>query len=256
MASMACDPAQLTTFVLRLADSPLILGQRLGELVGTAPTLEEETALANIALDLLGQSQLLLEYVAKLRDDGSSADDLAFLREQHEYLNLLVVERPVDDFAQTIARNLYYASWAAVMWSELLQSSDAELAAIAAKAQKENAYHLRHAAEWVTRLGDGTDVSRARMIAALSTLWPYAGEAFVGDDIDDAMADAGVMPHCETLEESWRSLVGSVLDHATLDWPTGSWTQTGGKQGRHTEALGYVLAEMQYLPRTYPGATW
>jgi ring-1,2-phenylacetyl-CoA epoxidase subunit PaaC len=256
MALTVCDPKLHVAYLLRLADSPLILGQRLSELTGSAPTLEEETAQANMALDLLGQAQLLLEHAAELEGAGRSADDLAFLRDEHEYTNLLIVERPARDFAEVVVRNLIYSAWATVLWNSLLDSSDATLAAIAAKAQKETAYHARHAAGWAVRLGDGTDDSAVRMMSAIAELWPYAHEAFAGDEIDEAVARAGIAPHCSTLEAAWNTLINDVLERAQLAAPTGEWSQTGGKQGRHTEALGYVLAEMQYLQRAHPGATW
>lgn len=256
MASTACDQQHLQEYVLRCADTPLILGQRLGELVGGAPTLEEETAIANTALDLLGQAQLLLEYAGTLEGSQRSADSLAFVRHQHEFRNLLIVERPVADFAEVIARNLYACTWISVLWESLLDSTDTTLAAIAAKARKESAYHVRHAIDWTVRLGDGTDESTTRMTRALQLMWPFAGEAFMGDVVDDEIAAHGIAPHCTTLESSWRTVVGGALDAAGMSWPEGSWSQSGGKQGRHTEALGYVLAEMQYLQRAFPGASW
>ncbi len=256
MVSTACNREALQEYVLRLADTPLILGQRLGELVGSAPTLEEETALANTALDMLGQAQLLLEYAGSIEDAGRSADDLAFLRHQHEFRNLLLAERPVSDFADVIARNLFVCTWAGVLWESLLDSADTTIAAVAAKARKESAYHVRHAVDWTIRLGDGTDESRERITRSLHLLWPYAGEAFAGDAIDDEVASAGIAPHCSTLESPWRTIVGGALEAAGLAWPEGSWSQSGGKQGRHTEALGYVLADMQYLQRAFPGAAW
>lgn len=256
MASPTCDTPHVE-FVLRLGDSALLLAQRLSGWVGHAPTLEEELALANIALDLLGQATMLLEHAGALEGLGRDADALAYLRDAPDYRNLLLCERPNGDFAHTIVRQLFYEAYAFELWRSLLDSSDETLAGIAGKAIKETRYHLEHVADWLTRLGDGTDESHDRTARAVHDLWPYSGEAFVADAVDDAMEAAGIAPSCATLEGPWRDTLATTFASATLALPDDdAWQQVGGKQGRHTEDLGFVLAELQYLQRTYPGSIW
>lgn len=256
MASTECDPHTHARYVRRLGDTALVLSQRLGELVGSGPTLEEELANANIALDLLGQSHMLLEHAAQLAGDGATADSLAFERDEREIESLLLAERPNGDFAHVIVRGVLYNAYAAPLWESLLDSADSQLAAIAGKARKETAYHAEHANDWLERLGDGTDESRRRVEHALQELWPYSGEAFMADDVDDAVAAAGIAPSCATLEPAARELTRDALTRATLDVPESRWMQHGGKQGRHTEQLGHMLTELQHLARSHPGATW
>jgi ring-1,2-phenylacetyl-CoA epoxidase subunit PaaC len=224
--------------LLALADDALILGHRLSEWTGHAPLLEEELALANIALDLIGQARAL--YTAAGAETGHTEDQLAYLRDPHAFRNALIMELPNGDFAFTIARLLLVSAASDLAWRARTTSSDPDLAAIAAKAEKETTYHLRHAAEWMIRLGDGTAESHRRAQAALEALWPYTGELF------DTDAD----------RQAWRTVIDPILVRATLDRPADGWMQSGGRAGRHTEHLGHLLAEMQVLPRTYPGATW
>lgn len=256
MASQACDPATHVEALLRIGDSALVLAQRLGELVGNAPTLEEELATANIALDLLGQATMMLEHAGVVEGAGRDADQLAYLRDTSEWHNLLLVERPNGDFAVTVLRQLLYSAWALELWTQLLESTDAELAAIAGKAVKECSYHVEHAGQWIARLGDGTEESRSRLLAALEDLWPYAREAFIGDEVDAAASAAGITPEPASLEAGWRDRLAPWLAQAGVELPEDGFTHTGGRQGRHTEHLGYLLAELQFLQRAYPGASW
>jgi ring-1,2-phenylacetyl-CoA epoxidase subunit PaaC len=246
----------LVAYTLRLADDALVLGHRLSEWTSRAPTLEEEMALANIALDLIGQARALYTYAGEAEGAGRSEDDLAYFRDEADFDNLLVVELPNGDFAFTIARQLLVSAFMHPYWTALKASKDATLAAIAAKAEKEVAYHLRHAAEWTVRLGDGTAESRRRMIAALDELWPWTGELFEMDEAERALVRAGVAVDRETLRAGWNATVAEVLDEAGLDRPRDAWMQTGGRRGVHTEHLGPMLAVMQSLARAHPGATW
>ena len=221
---------------LLLADDALIHGHRLSEWTGHAPTLEEELALANIALDLIGQARSLYQAAGALC--GRTEDELAYLRDQHQFRNALMLELPRGDFAFTITRLLLSAAAADLFWRDAAGSADPDLAAIAAKAAKETAYHVRHAAEWLIRLGDGTDESHRRARNALDTLWPYTGELRTPS------------------REAWLAVVDPVIVRATLTRPADGWMHGGGREGRHTEHLGHLLAEMQVLPRTFPGAVW
>jgi ring-1,2-phenylacetyl-CoA epoxidase subunit PaaC len=243
-------------YLLRVGDSALILAQRLGELVAHAPSMEDDVALANVALDLLGQARAVLSYAGELEGRGRTEDDLAFLRQPREFRNVLLVEQPNGDFAQTQLRQFLYDAYAVELWSALQTSADAALAAIAGKAIKETTYHVRRSADWVIRLGDGTDESARRLREALANLWPFSGELFLTDDVDEAMASVGVAPLCSSLEPAWRSRIETVFGEARLSVPQGGWPQRGGKTGQHTEHLSHLLAEMQVLPRAYPGAKW
>jgi len=256
MGSIAFAETPLALYVLRRADDALILGHRLSEWCGHAPMLEEDMALANMALDLLGQSRSLYGYAAVLEGAGHDEDDLAFRREERGYRNLLLVEQPNGDFAQTIMRQFLYAAFIDPYWRAMTQSKDATLAAIAAKAEKESAYHLRHSAEWVIRLGDGTELSRARIEQALTHLWPYVGEMMIADENDQEMIAAGVGTDPEPIRTVWRQTVTEVLNRATLAVPPEGWMQRGGRQGRHGEPMGHLLAELQYMQRAFPGAKW
>lgn len=252
--SITIAETPLVVFCLRRADDALVLGHRLSELSGKAPTLEEDLALSNIALDLIGQARALYAYAGELT--GQSEDTLAYLRDERAYRNLLLVEQPNGDFAVTIVRQFLFTAFADPFWRAMVRSADATLAAIAAKAEKETAYHLRHASEWLVRLGDGTDESHRRTQAALERLWPFTGELFSRDAADDAMIAAGVATAPETVRGIWSRTVDNVIARATLARPTDGWMQSGGRDGRHSEHLGYLLAELQFLARSHPGATW
>jgi len=256
--SGTCETAAtpLVDYTLRLADTVLILGHRLSEWIGHAPILEEELALGNIALDLIGEARALYAYAGAVEGKGRDEDALAYGRDVGEYRNLLLAEQPNGDFAQTMVRQFLYSAFALPFWRALAGSRDATLAAIAAKAEKEAAYHLRHAGEWLIRLGDGTAESHRRAQAALEELWPYAGELFGCDAVEETLIAAGVAVDPAALRPDWEKTVGDVLAEATLKPPAASWTQSGGRRGLHSEHLGHLLAEMQFLQRAYPGATW
>ena len=243
-------------YVLRLADTSLILGQRLSEWVGHAPALEEDLGVANIALDLIGQARLLLNYAAELEGRGRSEDELAFLRDASQFLNLTLVEQPNGDFGKTLVRQLLVSAFQLELYEALKTCADARLAEIAAKALKETRYHVRYSASWVVRLGDGTAQSHARVQDALDELWPFTGELFAEDGVDAAMAAAGVAPRAAVVQARWSARIDAVLTEATLIRPADSVFPWHGKGGVHTEHLGYMLAEMQFLQRAYPGAEW
>jgi ring-1,2-phenylacetyl-CoA epoxidase subunit PaaC len=256
--------AALFEYLLRLGDTPLVLAQRLGEWVGKGPALEEDIASTNVGLDLLGQARLWLSYAgeveARFRGKGRDEDQLAFLRDGGEFRNLLLAEQPNGNYADTIGRQFLFDAWHALALRALSKSADARIAEIAAKAAKESAYHVERSADWVIRLGDGTDESHARMQAAIDALWMYVGEMFTTDDIDVQLIEAGVAADVRTLETPWRTHVGAVLDEATLAMPRNVAMQgangRGGRQGRHTEHLGHMLGEMQFLQRAYPDSQW
>ncbi len=243
-------------YVLRLADTSLILGQRLAEWVGHAPALEEDLGVANIALDLIGQARLLLSYAGELEGRGRGEDELAFLRDASEFLNLTLVEQPNGDFGRTLVRQLLVSAFQLELYEALQTSTDPRVAEIAAKALKETRYHVRYSASWVVRLGDGTPVSSARVQTAVNELWPFTTELFAADGVDDAMAVAGVAPRVADLKMRWSARIDAVLSEATLTRPADSVFPWHGKRGVHTEHLGYMLAEMQFLQRAYPGAEW
>ena len=243
-------------YLLRLADNALVLGHRLTEWSSRAPTLEEDIALSNIALDLIGQARSLYGHAAAIGQDGRDEDHLAYLRDAHEFLNVQLVERPNGDFAATMARQLCYSAFAVQLWGELAGSNDSELAGIAAKAGKECVYHLRHSSEWVIRLGDGTRESHVRMQRAIDDIWMFTGEMFEADESDRAMITAGIAADASKLLPAWNDTVSDVLAEATIQRPADGWMISGGRQGTHTEHLGPMLAQMQFLKRAYPGATW
>lgn len=255
-ANIAMTDNPLALYLMRRADDALILGHRLSEWCGHGPMLEEEMALANIGLDLLGQARELYTQAATVEGAGHSEDDLAYLRDERQYRNLLLVEQPNGDFARTMVRQLFYSAFADPFWRAMMASIDPTLAAIAAKSEKESAYHLRHASEWVIRLGDGTAESKRRAQAAVDDLWAFTGELFHRDAVDDGLIASGVALDPETLRASWRATVSEVLRTATLTLPTGEWMQKGGRSGHHSEHLGGLLTELQWMQRTYPGATW
>jgi ring-1,2-phenylacetyl-CoA epoxidase subunit PaaC len=246
----------LFCYTLRLADNALVLGHRLSEWCGHAPVLEEDLALANMALDLIGQARSFYSYAGEIERRGRDEDALAYLRDTREFRNVLLVEQPNGDFALTILRQLFYAAFAYPYFVRLARSSDASLAAIAAKAEKEMEYHLRHASEWTIRLGDGTDESHRRAQDAVDELMPYTGELFESDEIERTLIDAGIAPEPAGVRPLWDSAIDKVFAEATLTRPLDGFMQTGGRSGYHSEHLGHLLAELQFLQRAYPGATW
>ena len=260
---MSRDPP-LFDYLLRLADSDLVLAHRLGEWVGKGPVLEEDIALTNVGLDLIGQARLWFAYAGEVEGRYAGAvrseDQLAFLRDGAAYRNLQLVEQPNGNYADTMARQFYFDQWHLRVLHALTTSRDARIAEIAAKAVKEVAYHAERSADWIVRLGDGTDVSHARMQAALDDLWPYTGEMFAIDAVEQPLIDAGIAADLRVLRDPWREAVAALCAEATLTMPSGEWMQgggnRGGKQGVHTEHLGRLLAEMQFLQRAYPGAAW
>jgi ring-1,2-phenylacetyl-CoA epoxidase subunit PaaC len=252
-------------YVLRLADTCLIHSQRLAEWCGHAPILEEDIALTNLSLDLIGQARALLTHAAALDGQGHDEDVLAYWRDERDFLNLTLVEQPGRkssahspgaDFADVTVRNLLVSTWLRLHWQRLLASSDAELAAIAGKALKEARYHQAHAADWAVRLGDGTDESAARMRAALARAWPYTAEMFVDDEIDAQAAAAGLGPRRSELQDAWRQEVGAVLADAALAMPADTPFVSTGSRGVHSEHMGFILAEMQHVHRAHPGGRW
>ena len=256
MSKTISQQQALQEYLLRLADSDMILGQRLCELCGKAPALEEELALMNVALDLVGQARNWYEYAAELINDGRTADDLAFRRDAHQYRNALLVEQPNGDFAQTMARQFLLDAWQVPLWEALSASSDLTLAGIAQKAVKEARYHLRHSRTWVVRLGDGTEESQARMQTALDRLWRHTGEMFLSDEVTEAMEAAGVGVDPGSLRAPWEATVAATLAEARLTKPDDDYVRAGGRHGFHSEHLGHLLSEMQWMQRTYPEMSW
>lgn len=260
MLSNTCEtaaaPGPVFDLALRLGDNALILGQRLGEWTGHGPVLEEDIALTNVALDLLGQARLWLTLAGNREGQGRSEDDLAYFRDESAFRNALLVEQPNGDYAVTTMRQFFFDAWHLALLTALAGSTDQDVAAIAAKARMEAAYHLRRSAAWVVRLGDGTAASRARMVAALDRLWPYTGELFEEDETDRGLAAAGIAPLPGSLRTGWLGEVARVFAEATLDVPAPCWMHSGGRRGVHSEHMGFVLAEMQSLARAHPGATW
>ncbi|HVW70202.1 MAG TPA: 1,2-phenylacetyl-CoA epoxidase subunit PaaC [Steroidobacteraceae bacterium] len=246
----------LLRYVLRLGDTSLVLGQRLGEWIGHSPALEEDLSLANLSLDLIGQARLLLSYAAELEGKGHDEDALAFLRDAPQFLNLTLAEQPNGDFAQTIVRQVLLDAWQLELYEALATSKDTRLAAIAAKAVKETRYHFRFSSGWLVRLGDGTEESHRRAQNALDGLWRFTDELFAADEVDEAQAAAGIAPKLAELQPRWLARVDEVLREATLQKPASVRHPWYGKNGVHSEHLGHMLAEMQHVQRTYPGAQW
>ena len=255
-ASIQVSETPLVLYTLRRADDALILGHRLSEWCGHAPMLEEDMALANMGLDLLGQARELYSYAAKVEDKGNDEGSFAYLRDVRQYRNLLLLEQPNGDFARTMVRQFFYSTFADLYWRAMMKSSDATLAAIAAKSEKETAYHLRHSSEWMVRLGDGTEKSNARAQTAIDDLWAYTGEMFEVDASERALIDAGIAVDPASRHPQWRKIVTDITNEATLALPKSDWMQQGGRNGRHSEHLGHLLSELQSLQRTFPGATW
>ena len=253
------DPAQQQAhfrYVLRLGDTSLVLGQRLGEWVGHAPALEEDLGLANLALDLIGQARLLLTYAGELEGRGRDEDALAFLRDAPEFANLTLAEQPNGDFGQTIVRQWLLDAWQLETYQGLLGSADTRLGAIAAKALKETRYHHRFSSGWLIRLGDGTQESHQRVQGALDSLWRFTAELFAADDVDERMKAAAIAPAPMELGSRWSARIDEDLAAATLERPAAQPYPWHGRRGVHTEHLGHMLAEMQHLQRTYPGVRW
>ena len=254
MTTIAVRGSPLLDAVLARADDALVHAHRLSEWIGHAPLLEEELALGNVALDLIGQARSLYGYAAEVEGAGRGEDDLAYLRDAPQFRNLLLLEQPNGDFALTITRLFLHSAFLLPWWTQAMRSTDATLAAIAAKAEKEVTYHLRHSGEWLIRLGDGTEESHRRAADALDRLWRFTGEMFAPED--SAPVAAGVLPDPTAMRPGWEATVARVLAEATLDRPRDGSMQTGGRRGVHTEHLGHMLAVMQHLQRAYPGATW
>ena len=243
-------------WLCRMGDNCLILGHRVSEWCGHSPVLEEDIALANTALDLIGQTQMWLGLAGEVEGAGRDADRLAYHRDAAQFRNVLLVERPNGDFGNTLMRQFLFDAWHMEMLRALQTSCDARVAEIAAKAAKEVAYHLERSADLVIRLGDGTEESRTRMQKALNLLWPYTGELFLSDAVDAAVAAKGIAPDPASLKSAWDRTIADVMAEATLSVPQAPFQHKGGKTGRHTEALGFILADMQFLQRAYPGGVW
>jgi ring-1,2-phenylacetyl-CoA epoxidase subunit PaaC len=254
--SIQVSESPLVLYLLRRADDALVLGHRLSEWCGHAPMLEEDMALSNIALDLLGQARELYSYAATVEGRSNDEDKFAYLRDVRQYRNLLLVEQPNGDFGRTLVRQFFYSAFADLYWRAMMKSTDATLAAIAAKSEKESAYHLRHSSEWIIRLGDGTEESHSRAQAAIDDLWSFTGEMFSADDSERGLVDVGIAANAAALKPQWLKSISTVLDEATLTLPRNDWMQQGGRSGRHSEHLGHLLSELQYMQRAFPGATW
>lgn len=253
---ITAEATDTAAYALRLGDDALVAAQRLIEWSARAPTIEEDIALANLALDLLGQARGLLTLAGEREGRGRDEDALAYLRDEREYANALLVELPRGDFAHTVLRQLLLATYQHELYRQLAGSTDEQLAGIAVKAVKEVAYHVEHCAQWVIRLGDGTEESHRRCVDALDQLWPYAAELFESDALAQRIAAARVGVDPATLRPAWDARIDAVLERATLERPETTWQPTGGRAGRHTEAMGFLLAELQSLHRAHPGARW
>jgi ring-1,2-phenylacetyl-CoA epoxidase subunit PaaC len=252
---MTASPA-FFSYLLRLGDDRLVLGHRLSEWCGHGPILEEDIALANISLDLIGEATLLLKLAGTVEEGGRNEDALAYFRDAIDYRNALLVELPKGDFGFTIVRQLFFSVFSLLQMNELTRSTNADLAGIASKAVKEARYHVRHCAEWVVTLGDGTDESHARAQAAVDDLWRYTGELFMTDAVDREVAASGLGVDPNTLSDRWHAEIEKTLAEATLSVPATRYMQRGGRSGKHTEHLGHMLAEMQIVARSHPGASW
>ena len=246
----------LFEYVLRLGDNCLILSQRLSELCGHGPVLEEDIAVANVALDLLGHARFWLSYAGEIEGEGRDEDKLAFLRDAGDFRNVLLVEQPNGDYAMTLARQFLFDAWYFHLLRGLANSVDARIAGIAEKALKEVTYHLERSTDWMLRMGDGTEESHRRMQAAVNDLWMYTGELFEMDEVDRKMVESGTGVDLANVHPLWTEHITKTFAEATLQIPESKWMQRGGKRGLHTEKLGYLLAEMQFLQRAYPGAQW
>jgi len=255
-ASIQLVDSPALQYLLRIGDTALILAQRISEWTGHAPVLEEDIALANIALDLIGQCRAVLTHAGAVEGAGHDEDQLAFLREERDYRNVTLVELPRGDFAATVVRNTMMSTFFKLLWEHLAHSTDPELAAIAGKAVKEARYHQQHSADWLVRLAGGTEESRRRTERALAQLWPYHAELFASDAVDEHAGQTGLGPRWSDLREPWLAEISQVLEEAGLDMPAAVPFLSTGKSGVHSEHMGYVLAGMQSLQRAYPGGAW
>ena len=246
----------LFNFTLRLGDDSLILGHRMSEWCGHGPILEEDIAMTNISLDLIGQATSLLDYAGELEGKGRDGDALAFLRYEREFKNLLLVEQPNGDFGQTMVRQFFFDAYRKLLFELLLDANDTQLAAIAEKSLKETKYHLKHSSEWIIRLGDGTEESKQRVQDAVNVLMRYTAELFFTDEVEQKLVEAEIIPELSGLQAAWWKTVNVVMQQATLTLPTNNWKQEGGRVGYHSENLGFILAELQYMQRAYPNMKW
>ena len=246
----------LYKYVLALGDDALILGQRLSQWAYKGPFLEEDIALSNISLDLFGRANLLLEYAATLREKGSTADDLAFKRNERQFSNHILSEQPNGNFADTMVRQFFLDAFYKLFLQSLTKSKDAQLSAIAQKSIKETTYHLRHSSKWIIRLGDGTAESHEKVQSAIDNLWMFTNDIFEMNEIDNEMLEQKIGVDCSKLKIEWDKIINEILSEATLNRPEDANMPTGGRQGIHTEHLGHLLSDMQYLQRAYPDATW
>ncbi|SOC83060.1 ring-1,2-phenylacetyl-CoA epoxidase subunit PaaC [Ensifer adhaerens] len=260
MATAALEPAArqaaLFEFLLRMGDNSLVLGHRVSEWCGHSPALEEDIALSNTALDLIGQTQLWLGLAGEVEGNGRSADNLAYLRDGYEFRNILLVERPNGDFGKTLTRQFLFDAWHYLMLKALHNSTDSRIAEIAEKSLKEVSYHLDRSRDLIIRLGDGTAESHRRIQDALDEIWPFTGEMFTSDAHDAELVEAGIIPAPQSLKAGWDEIVGEALSEGTLKKPADGYMHKGGRRGVHTEHLGFILSELQFLQRAYPGATW
>jgi len=246
----------LYNYALRMGDNSLILGHRLSEWCGHGPILEQDIALINVSLDLIGQSRSYLAYAGEIEGKGRNEDDMAYLRIEREFRNVLLTEQPNGDFGRTIARQFFFDVFHYLLLEELSKSTDEQLAAIAVKSLKEVTYHLRFSSEWMIRLGDGTEESHRRIQESVDELWMYTGELFGKDEVDETLIGVGIAPDLSALKPAWDEKVGAILKEATLSQPESGWMQSGGRKGIHSEHLGFLLSELQYLQRTIPNANW
>ena len=247
---------KLFEYTLRLGDNALILGQRLAEWCGHGPVLEQDIALQNIALDQFGQARMLMQYAADQKGSDNTEDSIAFHRDIWDYHNLLMLEQPNGDWGMTLVRQFLFDTFNYFQYTQLLHSKDEQIRAIAQKAIKEITYHAQWSAEWVIRLGDGTEESHERVQRSLDDIWMWTGELYTPDEIDNEMLERGVGADLSSIRDHWHEKVSEILEMATLRKPEDAWMQSGGKQGEHSEHLGYIIAEMQHLPRMYPEAKW
>jgi len=247
---------ELFEYTLRLGDDSLILGHRLSEWCGKGPILEEDIAMTNFSLDLIGQATSFLKYAGEVEGKGRSEDDLAYLRVDRDYKNLLLVEQPNEDFAYTMVRQFFFDTFRLFLFEKLTSSSDEQIKGIAEKSLKETKYHLKHSSEWIIRMGDGTEESHKRAQDAVDTLWRYTAEFFYTDEVDAKMVEMNVAPKIEGIEADWRTHVNAILEEATLSIPENNWKFGGGRKGQHSEHLGFILTELQYVQRAYPNMEW
>ena len=256
ISNIQVSETPLVLYTLRRADDALVIGHRLPEWCGHGPMLEEDMALANMGLDLLGLARELYSYAAKVERRDNNEDKLAYLRDVRQYRNLLLLEQPNGDFARTMVRQFFYSAFADLYWRAMTKSRDETLASIAAKSEKESAYHLRHSSEWIIRLGDGTEESHVRTQGAIDHLWAFTGEMFAVDEAERGLIDRGVAIDSASLRPLWLRTISGVIAEATLALPTGDWMQQGGRSGQHSEHLGHLLSDLQYMQRAFPGLTW